>query len=1069
MDSSKTGIDFSNNLKQDPKFNILTYLYYYNGAGVAAADYNGDGWVDLYFISNRESDKLYINQSDFQFTDITDSSGINNSDGWSTGISNVDINNDGRMDIYICKVSGTNDLTGHNLLFVNLGNDEQGNPRFEERSKEYGLDFSGFSTQSAFLDYDDDGDLDMYLLNHSTHPNKNYGSGAKRKTFDPASGDRLFKNDNGKYVDVSKESRIFQGITGYGLGVSIGDLNNDSFPDIYVGNDFFENDYIYINQKDGTFKELNSQSSQNLGHTSHYSMGNEIADINNDGFLDIVSLDMLPEDLETYKTSGLEYPFQTYSNYLRNGFAPQYMQNTLHINRGDLNFSETAFLSGIAATEWSWSPLFADLDNDGFKDLFITNGIKGATNNMDYIKYISTDEIQKQLSKGGKVDLATLTRQLPEKKVQNYIFKNTGDKTFDDFSDSWLPAETSFSHGSVYADLDNDGDLDLVTNNTDEPAFILRNNSNSENTNYLDIELQGPENNILGIGSRVEVYSKNDKQTQEHYLSRGYLSSVASGLHFGLGDNVLIDSVKVIWYDGKESKQLDVKSNQKIKISYNKSKSVKADSIKDFNRFEKLDSIFSYTHTEQSSLDFNRQLLSPFAYSNLSPKVTVADMDNDGLDDVIFGGGKTQALQIQYQQKDGSFKTQKVDLFEEQAISEDTDQFIFDANGDGLMDMLVVSGGNEFKSGQALRPRLYLNSDAGFSLDKNNFQDIELNASSVTGSDIDLDGDLDILITSTIKSGEFGMSSNHHFFRNDDGIFVDISEEYIPELIGIIQNVAWEDFDADGYEDLIVAGHWSAPQIFLNKAGKSLELLNSNLSTEKGWWNDVVIDDFDNDGDLDLMAANWGLNSRLSASSESPANIYINDFDDNGTSEPILTYNYKGRETLFASKDELDQQLPFLKKKFTTYEEFARADFEEIFPEDKIQNSVKKQVSELASCYFENTGNGNFIKHLLPFEVQASQVFSLQKLDFNNDGFQDVLLVGNNYEISTQLGRLDASHGVLLVNDGNGNFEVSKALPDIPGASRDIEKLCIDGVEHMIITRNGDSPIVLKINNESHE
>ncbi|WP_298526373.1 VCBS repeat-containing protein [uncultured Christiangramia sp.] len=1060
--SESTGIHFSNELNPDSDLNILNYLYYYNGAGVATADYNKDGRPDLYFTSNEAADKLYLNLGNFRFQDITAQSNIDNSEGWTTGVSNIDINNDGLMDLYISKVAGIEGLEGHNLLYVNEGVDSEGNLKFKESSKEYGLDFSGFSTQSVFLDYDLDGDLDLFLLNHSIHPNRNYGRGSKRNSFDARAGDRIFRNEGTKFVDVSAETGIFQGPTGYGLGVAVGDLNNDNYPDIYVGNDFFENDYVYVNLQDGTFQDLITSSPESLGHTSHYSMGNDIADMNNDGLADIVSLDMLPEDLHTYKTSGLEFPFQTYSNYLRNGFGPQYMQNTLHINRGDLKFSEVAYLSGVAATEWSWSALFADFDNDSHQDLFITNGIKGATNNMDYIKFISTEEIQQQISTGEKIDLENLTMRLPEKKVANYIFKNTGEQKFTNVSEEWLPVQESFSHGSVYVDLDDDGDLDLVTNNTNDAAFIYENTTTK--SNFLKIDLQGPEKNRFGIGAKVTVHTKEVKQMKEHYLSRGYLSSLAPGLHFGLGTNTVVDSVTAKWYDGSKTVLKTVKSNQKIVVKYSASEKNKKERLEFPRYLIETDSILNYKHIEQASLDFNRQPLGLFAYSNPGPTLATGDLNGDGNIDLVLGGGKSQALQVFFQ-KDETFRKLETSAFEADAISENTGIALLDHDNDGDLDILVVSGGNEFRSGEAIQPKLYMNENGQFRKDSINFERLSLNASGVSLADVNNDGFQDVFISSNLKPHEFGSSSKQFLWINNNGQVRDATREYFKELPGSVQTSKWVDFNRDGYLDLILAGHWNGPQIFLNNSGKSFSKMESNLSDFKGWWNDLELADFDNDGDLDLVVGNWGLNSRLTATWEEPVNLYLNDFDGNATSDPILTYFYKGEETVFASKDELDQQLPYLKKRFNTYEQFANAKLSEIFPKEKLEEAQVKNVTDLASCYFENLGNGTFKKLELPFEAQVSPMMSIEVSDYNADGFQDILLAGNNYEISTQLGRLDASHGVLLLNDGSANFTVSKEFPAISGAARDIGKICVGNQEYVIITRNNDSTVILKSTN----
>lgn len=1065
-DSSTTNIEFSNVLDENSGLNILNYLYYYNGAGVAAADYNNDGLIDLYFTSNEGADKLYLNLGNFKFKEVSQASGIMNKTGWTTGVSNIDVNNDGLMDLYICKVAGILGLEGHNLLYLNKGTNSDGVPLFEESSEKYGLDFTGFSTQSVFLDYDLDGDLDMFLLNHSTHPNKNYGNGNKRNGFDPQAGDRFFKNNNGKFEDVSSSAGLFQGVTGYGLGVSVGDLNNDGYPDLYVGNDFFENDYLYVNQQDGTFKELISTDPDRVGHTTHYSMGNDIADINNDGLADIISLDMLPADIKTYKTSGLEFPYQTYSNYLRNGFAPQYMQNTLHLNLGNLRFSETAFLNGIAATEWSWSPLFADFDNDGLKDLFITNGIKGATNDMDYIKFISNEKIQMQLNKGESVDLAMLTQELPPKKVRNFMFKNIGQKGFKDTSNEWLNGEPGFSHGSVYADLDNDGDLDLVVNNTDSPASIYENTANNskKSNNYLKVNLEGPETNKLGIGTKVFVYAGGKQQVQEHYLSRGYLSSLPAGLHFGTGENSKVDSVKVVWADGRYTLHENIRANTTLEIVYSNSIKAVFPEDKGTEPLLKLaDTLLNFKHTEQSSLDFNKQILAPFAYSNLGPKISVGDLNNDGLEDIIMGGGKTQPLHIWNQNAAGKFELQNLSIFEENAISENTDQLIIDVEGDGDLDIIVVSGGNEFKTGEALKPQLYYNTPDGYIKDSINFENIYLNASSISAADFNKDGLADLFITANIKAGKFGDEPRHYLFENKgNGKFMDVTNVYFKDKLGIIQAVKWADMNADGFPDLVVVGHWISPSIYLNQNGKNFLKVQNGLENNSGWWNSVEISDFDNDGDLDIIAGNWGLNTRLKANKKQPLKMYLNDFDDNGVSEPVITYFYEGEETVLASKDELDQQMPFLKKTFNTYNEFAEADFKSIFPKEKVDNAIRKEVTELASCYFENTGDGRFIKHQLPNEAQASAVFAIEKYDFNNDGYEDVLLAGNNYEISTQLGRLDASHGTFLLNNGKGEFFVSRSSPDLSGPARDIKSICINDELYFIVTFNGSEALILK-------
>ncbi len=1069
IEPSHSNLNFSNELNPNSELNIFNYLYYYNGGGVAAGDYNQDGLIDLYFTSNEQGDKLFLNSGNFKFKEITSVSQIDNSQGWTTGVSNIDINGDGLLDLYICKVSGFLNLEGHNLLYINQGPNEEGIPIFEEQSAKYGLDFSGFSTQAVFLDYDQDGDLDMFLLNHSVHPNRNYGRGGKRQSYDPKSGDRLYRNDNGFFTDVSSESKIFQGVIGYGLGVAVGDLNNDLYPDIYVGNDFFENDYLYINQKNGSFHELISDQPEKLGHTTHFSMGNDIADINNDGLADIISLDMLPENLKTYKTSGLEYPFQTYANYLKNGFAPQYMQNTLHINSGNLNFSETAFLSGIAASEWSWGALFVDLDNDTHKDIFITNGIKGATNDMDFIKYISNEKIQKQLSQGKFENYDDFVKELPEKKIANYIFQNNGDNTFENRKIEWLDAEPSFSHGFVYADLDNDGDMDLVVNNTDENASIFKNNSEKLiQNNYLKVNLLGDNSNKFGIGAKIILYYGDNLQQQEHYLSRGYLSSLAPGLNFGLARHTSIDSVKVIWPGFLTETKYNIKPNRTIEFNINHADSLMFSKSEKSSIFTKRDSLIDYKHVEQSTLEFNREALIPFGYGNQSPRAAVGDINNNGLDDLVIGGGKTQSLSLWLQNFDGSFEKSDQRIFTENANSEDIDQIFLDVDGDLDMDLIVVSGGNEYTQGKPLQPRLYLNENGKFRLDEQQFRDISLNASRVTSVDLNGDGFPDLSFSANIVPGEYGKNPVQYLFLNDgNGNFTEVTDQYSETFrnVGNVQDIIWIDINNDNIKDAIVVGHWMPITIFMNN-GSNLSKLDGGLKDTNGWWNTVIAKDFDGDGDIDIVAGNWGLNSRLKASVKKPLRLYLGDFDGNGSIDPVVSYFYEDKETAFASKDELDHQIPFLKKKFRSYKEYADADFSEILPREKLRNAGVKQVFELGTCYFENNGDNTFTKHILPFETQVSAIFAIETQDFNSDGFPDLFLVGNNYEISTQLGRLDASHGTVLINDKNGFFETyKKEMPDISGAARDIKEICINGELHLIVTFNNGSPTILKVNN----
>lgn len=1066
--SSKTTIKFKNQLTATPELNILNYLYFYNGGGVAAGDFNNDNLIDLYFTSNQNEDKLYLNKGDFVFQDVTTLSNIDNETGWTTGVTHVDINNDGLLDLYVCKVDNDTNIKGRNLLYINQGNDASGVPTFKEDAISYGIGFSGFSTKAAFFDFDLDGDLDMFLLNHSAHPNRTYGKGSNRNSIDNKAGDRLYRNEEGHFIDISAEAGIFQGNIGYGLGLSLSDINNDGYPDIYVGNDFFENDYLYINQKDGTFEEQISKNTRTFGHTSHFSMGNDIADINNDGLTDIVSLDMLPEDLKTYKTSGLEYAYPTYQQYLKNGYHPQYMQNTLHLNRGENTFSEIANLSGISASEWSWGALLADFDNDGYKDLYVSNGIQGATNDMDFINFIANDNIQQRISKGMTNKDMTFIDEIPQKKVSNYFFKNTDGRSFKDVTKQWFTPETSFSNGCIYADLDNDGDLDIVVNNVNEEAYILQNNTEKENIKKaLQVKLKGNKKNTFGIGAKIIAFNNDKEFSVENFPARGYLSSVSNRLHVGVGNDSIIDSLKIVWPNGYSQKLKQVPTNKIINLDIKNAKKSKfqKDTIKNSLLFKKQNVAIDFIHSEKNSIEFDRDPLIPFASTNEGPEISVADIDRNGLEDFFICGAKAQPSALYFQKAEGEFVKAQESLFQKDALNEDTSSIFFDANGDGFKDLLVVSGGNEFKSTQKLWPRLYINKKGEFIKDSLQFNAIAVNASKVLAVDFDNDSDMDVVITSDQVPWQFGKTPEQYLFENDGtGKFQNVTKKIAPDFktIGNVKDMVWIDLNNDDFKDLVVVGHWMPISIFLNN-GKSLKLQKSDdIETTNGWWNAIKAADFDNDGDIDIVAGNWGLNSKFNASLEKPITLYSTDFDNNGSIEPLVTYFYKEKETPFASKDELTKQMPYLNKEFLSYSDFANANIRDLFGSEKLNKAYKKRVFELASCYFENDGNGDFIKKELPFMAQVSTIQTIWLEDFDKDGYKDIFVAGNNYEISTQLGRMDGTHGLFLRFDKKSGFQWAKDWNiNISGPARSIAKIKIGTKSHYAIGINNSNPIFL--------
>lgn len=778
---------------------------------------------------------------------------------------------------------------------------------------------------------------------------------------------------------------------------------------------------------------------------------------------------MLPEDLQTFKTSGTEYPFPTYAYYLKNGYAPQYMQNTLHHNLGNGNFSEVAHLSGIAATEWSWAPLAADFDNDGDKDLFITNGIKGATNDMDFINFIANEEIQRRIDRGMINEDLEFIKRIPPKKVSNTLFRNTGGLRFEKAGKEWFHTEPSFSNGAAYADFDRDGDLDLLINNVDAPATLLENTSNSVDTSsFLQVSFKGPPGNPNGIGAKVLLYNSGETQFQENFPTRGYLSTVPPVLHFGLPDSKA-DSLKVIWPGGKT--QLLTSLKPYIVLDYTNAKAVAEDEEVTTPPVPLArDTVINlgYRHQERTPLDFNRTPLAPFAYSNEGPSVTVFDANGDGLDDLFLGGAKGQPGSLYYQQSDGSFLPAKTDLFIADKLSEDTDHIAADVDNNGYPDLLVVSGGNEARNGPALRPRLYLNHAGKLQKDSLAFRDIELNASSVSSVDIENDGDLDILLTADATGTEFGKSPNHFLMINDGkGNFREADENYSLPLteLGQVSDARWEDMDGNGYTDLIVAGDWSPIQILYN-SGKGLQKKPvKGLQDTHGWWNTVRIADINGDRRPDIIAGNWGLNTRLRASTREPITLYRKDFDGNGTIDPVVTYYHKGQETPLASKDELSKQMPFLNKKFLSYADFAKAEIQDLFGQKALVSAETKTVYELRHMVYLQESDGSFTPTPLPHHAQASSVHAMMVEDLDGDGVKDLLLAGNTFEISTQLGRIDASHGLFLQGKQDGTFRSSpQSHLDIQGAARDIGKIKIGKDSLYVVTINNGEPVFLSTN-----
>ncbi|MEO8413752.1 MAG: VCBS repeat-containing protein [Ginsengibacter sp.] len=1074
LDHNKTGLDFSNKLTPTKEFNVFKYMYFYNGGGVGAGDFNNDGLIDLFFSSNQGENKIFLNQGKLKFKDVSEEANIPQDGGWSTGVSVVDINNDGLLDMYICKVGNYETLHSKNQLLICQGINKNGVPFYKDEAREYGLDFSGFSTQAVFFDYDMDGDLDMFLLNHSVHQNGNF---APRKdflgTYYPLSGDLLFRNDgNGHFTNVTKESTINSSAISYGLGICVGDIDLDGWPDIYVGNDFHENDYLYINQHNGTFKEdINSR----MMHTSQFSMGVDIGDINNDAYPDIISMDMLPSDPYILKRSLGEDEYDIFNMKIAYGYNYQYTRNNLQLNRRNGMFSEVGLFAGVAATDWSWAPLWVDFDNDGLKDLFISNGIPKRLNDMDYVNYVSDEEIQQKLKNdvnSGK-DLA-LINKFPEIKLPNKFFKNKGNVKFDDIQEQIAGNVATFSNGAVYADFDNDGDLDLVVNNIEDPVLLYENKSNdAKNRPSLDIKLKGSSKNINAVGAKILVYDSSETRTYEKYPVRGFQSSMEIPLHIGLY-KTKIDSILLIWPDNtyQQVPWKDAVSSQ-ITLQYqpglpkydysrltnhwkNPTRKM-VDITKDVNLL--------FKHEENPFNEFDREPLIPFMVSREGPALAVGDANGDGLDDVFIGSSKGNKSAIFFQRPGGKFEKSNQPGLDNDSTYEDVAATWVDVNNDGKTDLVIATGGNEYFGNDTYQqPRLYLNEGhEHFTRVNHAFDNIYLTASCVVPYDFNGDGYVDLFIGARAVPWEYGQVPQSYLLENDkQGHFLDVTSQYSPGLskIGLVRNALWYDLNKDGRKDLIISPEWGGITVFINEKESFKKQM---LTGKKGWWNFVLPVDINGDGNIDLIAGNQGLNNRLTASPKEPVRLYFNDFDDNGKKEQVLTYYLEGHEIPFASKDELQKKIPLIKKRFLYAEDFAKASLNEIFSENKLKMSDTLTADYFASSVLMDRGGMNFTTVPLPWLAQLSPCKDAVVINANNDSLPDILLVGNFYDNNIQMGRNDADFGTILVNKGNGQFtcESINGLA-IKGQVRHIEKINIGKQEAYILARNSDSVMVIK-------
>jgi len=1066
--SSTTNITFSNHLVETEDFNIIDYLYFYNGGGVALGDINNDGLLDIYITGNQTNNKLYLNKGNWEFEDITQKAGVESRGAWKTGVTMVDINGDGLLDIYQCRLGNYKGIKGSNELFIN-----QGNLTFTEEAELYGLNFSGFSTQSAFLDFDLDGDLDMYLLNHSVHTEHRLNNASNRHFDDALAGDRFFENVDNKFYSITKAAGIYSSRLGYGLGVGVSDLNNDGWPDLYVTNDFSENDYLYLNNKNKGFTEVISQSIQ---HSSRFSMGNDLADYNNDGYIDIVSLDMLPEDEIVLKKSAGEDTYNTYQLKLSLGFGRQFSKNALQLNQGfnEKNipqFAEIAHLAGIAATDWSWASLFADFDNDGWKDLFISNGIQRRPNDMDYINFLSSEEMMNNPDLSDK----KLYGKMPEGKTTNYFFKNNKDLTFKNVSKSWGIHTKTISNGTAYGDLDNDGDLDLIINNINQEATLLNNQTRKPEIPYehsfIKLNFKGLSQNTMGIGAKVIINTGGISIIQENYPARGFQSSVPPLIQTGVGNTQIIDSLRVIWPGGKTKLWINLPVNQTITVnetdlrdsySYQQAK-------KQMPYFSKTND-FEFVHKENEFNDFDFSYLIPHKYSTLGPDIDVADVNGDQLDDIYITNAKNSPGGLFFQLKNGKLQVQHQPVFSSFLASEQTKCHFFDANKDGFKDLYLGMSGSEWPEGHKnLKDRLLINDGKGnFKEESFRIPPIFQHTGAIASADYDKDGDEDLFIGNHFITGKYGISPKSYLLvNNGKGYFSPFSEKNGFKVSGMITDAKWVDLDGDSWLDLVIAGEWMPVLVFKNEKGVLKEVKIKSLENTSGWWHAIEITDVDNDGDNDLVLGNQGENTRHQPSKEFPMYLYVFDFDNNNTVDPLLTYKNKTGIFPVNSRDELIKQIPSLKKKFVKHEDFAGKTMEQIIGNEMLRKSKILEANLFSSISLENLGNFNFKIKKLPKEAQFTPIYSIATADINADTFPDLIIGGNNIDTAPYFGTYDAGRGLILLGNGDGSFSpltAEKSGLNISGQIRDIKKVNLQRNMHLVIGLNDEKALLYKWN-----
>jgi hypothetical protein len=1061
LPGEKTGIAFVNELLLKEDFDVFRYRNYYNGAGVGIGDFNNDSLADVYLTSNMGDNKLYLNKGSWQFEDITERAGVKGNKVWSTGVSIADINGDGFLDIYVCNAGDVKGGKRENELFIN-----NGDLTFTERAQEYGLADRGFSTHAAFFDFDKDGDLDCYVLNNSYRPVSTLGYRNLRNERDEFGGHKLYRNDNNKFVEISEEAGIYGSVIGFGLGVTVGDVNQDSWPDLYVSNDFYERDYLYINKKDGTFSE---ELERHLGHISMFSMGADLGDLNNDGFPEIFSTDMLPQDDYRLKTLISFESYDVSQLRLKNGYYHQFMRNMLHLNNQDGTFSEIGEMAGVSATDWSWGALMVDFDNDRYKDILVCNGIYKDIMNQDFVEYLGSSEQMRSAIEGKKIDFKLFIEKMPSEPLSNYVFSRKNDLQYNNMATTWGLDAKGFSNGAAYGDLDNDGDLDLVISNVNQEASVYKNKSHEMNkNNYLAINLKGKDKNTFGLGAEVRAFNGKEVQLYDHMPIRGFQSSMDYKIVMGLGDNTHVDSLVVKWPDETVQVLKDVQSNQLITLS-------NADAKKIIRREKKITTLLvpvksdSIAHVENDYNDFDRDRLQYHMLSTLGPGFAKADLNNDNLDDFFIGGSIGNPARIYMQRPGNKFTSLLVEAFEADSVSEDVAATFFDADGDKDLDLYVVTGGSEYTTQFAqTRDKLFINTGAKngnpvFQRSTKKMPGINRSGSCVKPADIDNDGDLDLFVGTRVIPGDYGVPCDQVLLINDgNGNFTDLTSTIAPQLrrLGMVTDACWFDYDKNGFKDILITGEWMPITVFLNDGKKLTRAQNiPGLEKTDGWWNHIHAFDADHDGDLDFVVGNLGLNSKFKPTAELPLKLYVNDFDQNGSTEPIFTFTANGIEKPYALRQDIIKQINNLKKTFVYYKDYADKSVSEIFEQRLLDQSVKLLFYEPQTSLLINNGAAGFELRHLPLQAQTSPVFATEILDVDGDNDEDIIMGGNLFAVRPEVGRYDAMHGLILQNDGNGNFTAVSSLQS---------GLTIDGeVRHIAGLKNRNQNVITFVRNNN--